>query len=209
LPKPEESRSSVSLSRFQTGKGADALDRRPKLASALIAARKARGPVLVTKLDCLSRDVAFIFGLMAQRVPFIVAELGLDADPFMLHLYAALAEKERALISARTTAALASKKASGAKLGNPVNLADAQAKAAASNRAEADPHAANVLPVVERIRASGVRTFVGIAEALNEHSINRAGPAMARWYGADAPSNSQWIAHPVTRQIGKPLAIFL
>jgi hypothetical protein len=41
--------------------------------------------------DRLSRDVAFVAGLMAQRVPFIVAELGLDADPFMLHLYAALA----------------------------------------------------------------------------------------------------------------------
>jgi hypothetical protein len=34
---------------------------------------------------------------MAQRVPFIVAELGPDADPFKLHLYAALAEKERRL----------------------------------------------------------------------------------------------------------------
>jgi hypothetical protein len=48
------------------------------------------------------RDVAFVAGLMAQRVPFIVAELGRDADPFMLHLYAALAEKERRLISERT-----------------------------------------------------------------------------------------------------------
>jgi hypothetical protein len=46
--------------------------------------------VIVSKLDRLSRDVAFISGLMAQRVPFIVAELGPDADPFMLHLYAAL-----------------------------------------------------------------------------------------------------------------------
>jgi DNA invertase Pin-like site-specific DNA recombinase len=52
-------------------------------------------------LDRLSRDVAFA-GLMARRVPFIVAELGRDADPFMLHLYAALVEKERRLISERT-----------------------------------------------------------------------------------------------------------
>ena len=77
----------------ETGKGADALDRRPQLAAALGAARKIGGAVLVAKLDRLSRDVAFIAGLMAQRVPFIVAELGADADPFMLHLYAALAEK--------------------------------------------------------------------------------------------------------------------
>ncbi len=64
--------------------GSDALDRRPQLAAALAAARSAKCPVLVAKLDRLSRDVAFISGLMAQRVPFIVAELGADADPFML-----------------------------------------------------------------------------------------------------------------------------
>ena len=86
----------------ETGKGADALDRRPQLAAALASARQAKCPVVVAKLDRLSRDVAFIAGLMAQRVPFIVAELGADADPFMLHLYAALAEKERRLISERT-----------------------------------------------------------------------------------------------------------
>jgi DNA invertase Pin-like site-specific DNA recombinase len=84
---------------FETGKGADALDRRPQLAAALTAARKARCSIVVSKLDRLSRDVAFVSGLMAQRVPFIVAELGRDADPFMLHLYAALAEKERRRIA--------------------------------------------------------------------------------------------------------------
>ena len=94
---------------IETGKGADALDRRPELSAALAQARKAKCPILVAKLDRLSRDVHFILGLMAHRVPFIVAELGADADPFMLHLYAALAEKERSLISARTKAALAAK----------------------------------------------------------------------------------------------------
>src|SRR3982074_183450 len=107
---------------IETGKGADAIDRRPQLAAALAAARTARCSVLVSKLDRLSRDVAFVSGLMAQRVPFIVAELGRDADPFMLHLYAALAEKERSLIAERTKAALASKRASGARLGNPPHL---------------------------------------------------------------------------------------
>jgi DNA invertase Pin-like site-specific DNA recombinase len=106
----------------ETGKGADALDRRPKLAEALGIARKAKAPVVVAKLCRLSRDVAFISGLMAQRVPFVVAELGADADPFMLHIYAALAEKERHLISDRTRAALAAKKAQGAALGNRTNL---------------------------------------------------------------------------------------
>src|SRR5262245_12729101 len=120
---------------IETGKGADALDRRPQLAAALEAARKLKCSVVVAKLDRLSRDVAFIAGLMAQRVPFIVAELGPDVDPFMLHIYAALAEKERRLISARTKAALAAAKQRGTKLGNPA-LAVAN-KAAAVERAEA------------------------------------------------------------------------
>ena len=81
----------------ETGKGSDALDRRPQLAAALAKARAMRCPVVVAKLDRLSRDVHFISGLMAHRVPFVVSELGPDVDPFVLHLYAALAEKARAL----------------------------------------------------------------------------------------------------------------
>src|SRR4051794_27921108 len=110
----------------ETGKGADALDRRPQLAAALAAARTAKCSVLVSKLDRLSRDVAFVSGLMAQRVPFMVAELGRDADPFMMHLYAALAEKERRLISERTKAALAAEKAGGGRLGNTPQISQAR-----------------------------------------------------------------------------------
>jgi hypothetical protein len=58
--------------------------------------------VAVAKLDRLNRDVHFVSGLMAHKVPFLVAEMGPDVDPFVLHLFAALAEKERALISTRT-----------------------------------------------------------------------------------------------------------
>jgi DNA invertase Pin-like site-specific DNA recombinase len=113
---------SAEFVEFESGKGADALDSRPQLAAALAAAKASKCSVVVAKLDRLSRDVAFVAGLMAQRVPFIVAELGRDANPFMLHLYAALAEKERRLISERTKAALTAKKASGIRLGNPRNL---------------------------------------------------------------------------------------
>src|ERR1700733_12228776 len=68
----------------ETGKGSDAIERRPQLAAALADAKRQHCPVIVAKLDRLSRDVAFVSGLMAQRVPFIVAELGADADPFLL-----------------------------------------------------------------------------------------------------------------------------
>jgi DNA invertase Pin-like site-specific DNA recombinase len=158
----------------ETGKGADALERRPVLREALAQARKARAAVVVAKLDRLSRDVAFISGLMAQRVPFIVAELGADADPFMLHIYAALAEKERALIAERTRLALAQRKAQGALLGNRTNLAEAQAKAHEINRATAEAVAANVLPIVRQIQAAGVRGLQNIANALNDRGVRTA-----------------------------------
>jgi DNA invertase Pin-like site-specific DNA recombinase len=158
----------------ETAKGTDALDRRPQLAAALSQARKGKCAVIVAKLDRLSRDVAFIAGLMAQRVPFIVSELGADADPFMLHIYAALAEKERALIAARTKAALQAKKVAGAKLGNRTNLAEASKAGAGSNKREADAFAANVLPVIESIKVSGITSHRGIAATLNERRIETA-----------------------------------
>jgi DNA invertase Pin-like site-specific DNA recombinase len=120
----------------ETGKGADALDRRPQLAAAIAAARTQKAAVVVSKLDRLSRDVHFISGLMTHRVPFVVAELGPDVDPFVLHLYAALAEKERALISQRTKAGLAAAKARGKKLGGHRAQSTAN-KTAAAERAEA------------------------------------------------------------------------
>ena len=113
------------MTEVETGKGADALDRRPQLAAALDRAKAFRCPVVVSKLDRLSRDVAFISSLMARKVDFVVAELGPEIDPFMLHIYAAVAEKERSLISQRTKAALAAKTARGEPLGNP-RLAEAR-----------------------------------------------------------------------------------
>jgi DNA invertase Pin-like site-specific DNA recombinase len=73
--------------------------------------------VVVAKLDRLSRDVHFISGLMSRGVPFIVAELGKNVSPFMLHIYASVAEQERSLISQRTVSALAAAKARGVQLG--------------------------------------------------------------------------------------------
>jgi DNA invertase Pin-like site-specific DNA recombinase len=155
----------------ETGKGSDALDRRPQLAAALRRAKAERCPVVVAKLDRLSRDVAFVSGLMAQRVPFVVTELGPDVDPFMLHVYAALAEKERAMISARTRDALAAAKARGVRLGNRTNLAEATRRSAAVRSAAADRHAANVLPVIEEIRRGGATSLRRVAATLTARGV--------------------------------------
>ena len=110
------------------------LDRPPQLAAALKAAAKSKCAVAVSKLDRLSRDVHFISGLMSHKVPFIVAELGPNVDPFTLHIYAALAQQERLMISQRTRVGLAAAKARGVQLGN-ADLAKAN-RGAALDRAE-------------------------------------------------------------------------
>jgi DNA invertase Pin-like site-specific DNA recombinase len=157
----------------ETGKGSDALDRRPQLTAALAVARKQHCSVVVAKLDRLSRDVHFISGLMAHRVAFLVAELGPDVDPFVLHLYAALAEKERALISERTKRALAAAKDRGVTLGGP-KLPEAREIAQASIKANADRHAANVLPLIREAQRHGATTLRDIAAALNARGVSTA-----------------------------------
>jgi DNA invertase Pin-like site-specific DNA recombinase len=106
---------------IQTGAGKDALLMRPGLATALKEARAGRCPLIVSRLDRLSRNVHFISGLMEHKVHFVVAALGRDCDDFTLHIYASLAEQERKMISERIKAALARSK-NRAKLGlrNPI-----------------------------------------------------------------------------------------
>jgi DNA invertase Pin-like site-specific DNA recombinase len=80
---------------------------RPGLAAALKEARAARCPLVVSRLDRLSRNVHFITGLVEHKVHFVVAALGRDCDEFTLHIYASLAEQERKMISERIKAAKA------------------------------------------------------------------------------------------------------
>jgi DNA invertase Pin-like site-specific DNA recombinase len=106
-------------------------------------------------------------------VQFIVAELGADVDPFILHLFAALAEKERALIATRTRDALQRAKARGVKLGGP-KLAQARKMAVDVVAANADRHAANVMPIIREIQKAGARSLRAIAEALNARGVPTA-----------------------------------
>jgi len=97
------------------------------------------------------------------------------------HLYAALAEKERALIAGRTKSALAAAKARGVRLGNP-KLDEARGRAAAVLKAEADRAAGNVLPIIDEIRKSGATTLRDIADALNARGVST--PRGGKWYAA-------------------------
>jgi DNA invertase Pin-like site-specific DNA recombinase len=174
----------------ETGKGADALDKRPKLAAALAEARKRQCSVAVAKLDRLSRDVHFVSGLMAQRVPFIVAELGADVDPFLLHLYAAIGEKERALISERTKRALEAAKARGVKLGGDrgglgKGREKGTAMSAAARSAKADERASDVAPIIRELRDGGA-SLREIAAELTTRGIM-------------TPRGSEWTATAVKR----------
>jgi DNA invertase Pin-like site-specific DNA recombinase len=112
----------------------------------------------------------------------MVAELGSDADPFMLHLYAALAEKERRLISERTKAALAAKRVSGARLGNPTNAPEAAVLGRVAQVEAADRFVQELLPLLTAIRASGATTLGATTRAPNQRGIRSPrGAAVARF----------------------------
>jgi DNA invertase Pin-like site-specific DNA recombinase len=113
---------------------------------------------------------------MKHRVPFIVAELGVDTDPFMLHLYAALAEKERALISRRTKDALAAAKARGVRLGG-LNAKGLENQRLAAERAE-------------RLR-SVFGELAGMSARKAAEELNRR--------GIEAPAGGKWFATQVIR----------
>ena len=151
---------------------------------------------------------------MAQRVPFLVAELGADVPPFLLHILASVAEQERRSISERTKAALAAAKARGVVLGNP-RLPELSAAANAAKRAEADAYAAAVMPVIREAQAAGARSLRQIAAALTGRGIPTA--RGGRWEAAtvanilkrvDTPCVSMtplnWrISRPLTAPIGQ------
>jgi DNA invertase Pin-like site-specific DNA recombinase len=174
--KAEGYRIAAAFEEHESGKGADALDRRPKLAAAIKQALKLGGPVIVSKLDRLSRDVHFISGLMTHRVPFVVTELGADVDPFVLHLFAALAQKERALISQRTKQGLQAAKKRGVKLGGWT---------AGSERSQKEARA-----LAERMRPV-MTEFAGLSARQAAAELNRR--------KIPAASGGQWHAATVIR----------
>jgi DNA invertase Pin-like site-specific DNA recombinase len=156
---------------------------RPQLTRAMAEAKRVGAVLLIAKLDRLARNVAFIANLLESGVEIAAADMP-EANRFLLHVMAAVAEHEAQAISDRTQAALAAAKARGVKLGWSIperasEQRQAAKKGAAVNRARALAHAENALPMIEQIRAGGA-SLRQIAAELNARGIKTA--RGGKWY---------------------------
>ncbi len=146
----------------ESGKRAD----RPELQKALDLCRRQKATLLIAKLDRLSRSVAFISNLMESRVEFLAVDMP-EASRLTIHILAAVAEHERAMISDRTKAAMAQAKLRGVKLGNP-NLDNGEA--ARANIRAADEFARRVHPLIEEMISEGL-SLRGMARELDKRGV--------------------------------------
>lgn len=170
----------------ETGKGSNALDKRPQLRAALAAAKKAKATLIIAKLDRLARNVHFISGLLETGVEFVAVDMP-NADKTMLQIFATMAEWERDAISARTKAALAAAKARGVVLG----------KAGAANlrpnieerQAAANGFAEKIRPLFDGMKARGLSQRAMVAE-LNS-------------VGVPTPKGGSWQLAQVQRVIAR------
>ncbi|SFO74216.1 Site-specific DNA recombinase [Bradyrhizobium sp. Ghvi] len=157
---------------------------RPELDKALAAARLHRCPLIVSKVDRLTRSVAFLSRLLEANVDMRFADLPQiegATGRFLLQQMASVAELEAGMIAARTRAALAAAKARGKKLGGqrirksdgqPVRIdRAAQRCGAAANRRRALDRALDLAPTIAEIRGRGALTLQAIADALNNAGI--------------------------------------
>jgi DNA invertase Pin-like site-specific DNA recombinase len=154
---------------------------RPELKRALAAARLHQVPVVVAKVDRLTRSVAFLSRLLEAGVDVRFADLPSIEGPagrFMLQQMAAVAELEAGFISARTKAALVAAKKRGVKLGGYRAGAKLTAKARKSgqevNARKAAERAADLAPVISELEAAGKTLLRAIAEGLNERGTPTA-----------------------------------
>lgn len=169
------------FSEKETGKNND----RRQLTKALQFCKETGATLLIAKLDRLSRDVEFIFHLKNCGVQFVALDLP-DFNTLTLGIFATIAQHERELISQRTKAALAAKKAKGAKLGRPACTWSDDQRAASLNarRAASRSNAANVAAFgfVSTIRKNVPSiAFAALAEALNAAGLTTA--KGGKWQG--------------------------
>jgi DNA invertase Pin-like site-specific DNA recombinase len=169
---------------IESGKHAD----RPQLAAALVACKKQKAKLVIAKLDRLSRNLAFIANLLEAGTDFVAVD-NPHANKAMVQMMAVFAEMERDAISKRTKEALAAAKARGVKLGNPRWAETLEATNAGRTEA-ADRFAANILPIIHEIQASGISSLRGVAKALTARGIKTV-------------RGGQWSAVQVTDILGR------
>jgi DNA invertase Pin-like site-specific DNA recombinase len=146
---------------------------RPELTKAIEHCKRHNARLIVAKLDRLSRDVHFITGLQKAGISFVCADMP-EMDEFTAHIFAAMAQRERKLISTRTKDGLAALKERGvtktgkaAVLGNPLNgSAEQTAKANAGARAKADAYALSIIDEVRKWQTKGITTYKDLADIL-------------------------------------------
>lgn len=153
---------------IETGKGSNALSRRPHLREAMALCQKKGATLIIAKLDRLARNVHFVSGLIESKVNFVAADMP-HANKVMLQMHSVMSEWERDQISIRTKAALQVKKEElakvGKKLGNPNLKADNSKRHSA-----AVAFAENLRPTIESFRASGMTQRV-MVEELNKLGV--------------------------------------
>ena len=160
----------AEFTEIESGKKSD----RPELAKALAAAKRSKATLVIAKLDRLARNVHFISGLMETKVQFVATDMP-EATPFMLHIYAAVAEQEARAISARTKAGLAIAKQRGVKLGKT-----GAEILAPKYRAEAKARAEQLAPIIRDLQRQGFTSMRGIAAELERRK--EATPRGGAWH---------------------------
>lgn len=151
---------------------------RPALADALAACRVHRAPLVVAKVDRLTRSAAFLNRLLEAGVDVRFCDLPQIEGPagrFMLQQMVSVAELEAGLIGKRTKDALAAAKARGKRLGG-VRIGQrldldtiAMGRAVQVERAKA--RAGDLKTTIEELRAAGLTSLAELARALTERGI--------------------------------------
>ena len=154
---------------------------RPQVAEALRLCRLHKATLIIAKLDRLARNVHFISSLMEAGVDFVACDFP-EANRLTVHILAAVAEHEAAMISARTKAALAASKARGSELGGlrgdvgrMASIAiEGTRQSAIVRKKAAAKRRGDLLPVIQALRANGAVSLRDLAEGLNSAGIMTA-----------------------------------
>lgn len=143
---------------------------RPQLAAALEKCKKENAVLVCSKIDRLSRNAEFLLRLMNSRVEFVCCDIP-NCDRFTISLFAILAEKEKNMISERTKNALKMVKARGIKLGNP-NPELSVIKMNEGARKGRIDFKKVIIPIINEIKSTGIKTLQGVADCLNRRGIS-------------------------------------